>query len=137
MTNGTLNTSLTAGAVPYLAAHFALSSDSTLLVLPMSLFLAGYGLGPIVWAPISETYGRRTVLIPAFTVFTGLALGCALASSWKLFLAFRFIMGFCAGCPFAVTTGVFADVYAGKHERGYAIMLINTVSDISCGMARC
>lgn len=127
MTNGTINTSISTGATPYLAAHFGIPRDSTLLVIPMSLFLAGYGFSPVFWAPLSEAYGRRTVILPAFCIYTLFTMASGLATSWGMFLGFRFIVGFCAGCPFSVMTGVFADIYQGKRERGYAIMLINAV----------
>lgn len=136
MTNGTINTSLSAGATPYLAEYFGIDTKSEMLVVPMSLFLAGYGTGPIVWAPISEAYGRRTVFIPAFIIYTAFTLGCALASNWVMFLVFRFIVGFCAGCPFSVVTGIFSDIYGTKKERGYAIMLINAVRSFSSSGAR-
>src|SRR6266436_6334264 len=43
--------------------------------LTISLFVAGYCVGPILWGPLSEQYGRRPIFIIAFFVYTASGLG--------------------------------------------------------------
>ncbi|KAL8628431.1 hypothetical protein Q9189_005840 [Teloschistes chrysophthalmus] len=62
VTNSTLGSSLPSGATEYLADYWNITNQAQ-LVLPISLFLVGYIFGPIVFAPLSETYGRRGVLL--------------------------------------------------------------------------
>lgn len=38
--------------------------------LTLSLFVAGYCLGPLIWGPLSEVYGRRPIFIIAFFFYT-------------------------------------------------------------------
>jgi MFS family permease len=38
--------------------------------LTISLFVAGYCVGPILWGPLSEQYGRRPIFLIAFLVYT-------------------------------------------------------------------
>ena len=89
--------------------------------LPISLFLAGYVCGPIVWGPLSETYGRRWILWCTNTCFTLSTLGCALAPSWSTFLGFRFLAGTFASSMITIVPGVYADIFDDPKTRGRAI----------------
>lgn len=50
--NATLASSAPIGIVPTLAAQYHMSH--TLGVLTISLFVAGFAVGPLLWAPLSE-----------------------------------------------------------------------------------
>ncbi|CAF9923363.1 MAG: hypothetical protein GOMPHAMPRED_002819 [Gomphillus americanus] len=123
ISNSTISSSLPNGALPYISKEFNVSSDEQ-LALPISLFLIGYIFGPIVFAPLSEMYGRKAVLLPSFTVYTAFTLGCALAPSWSALLAFRFMVGVAASAPYVVIGGVFADIFETSLSRGRAITIL-------------
>lgn len=38
--------------------------------LTISLFVAGYCVGPLLWGPLSEQLGRRPLFIVPFIVYT-------------------------------------------------------------------
>lgn len=40
-------------------------------MLTISLFVAGYTFGPLVWGPASEQIGRKPVFLVAFLFYTG------------------------------------------------------------------
>ncbi|PGG97474.1 hypothetical protein AJ79_09194 [Helicocarpus griseus UAMH5409] len=115
--NSTLCSSLPSGAMPYIAKEFNVTSEEQ-LVLPISLFLAGYVFGPIVCGPLSESYGRKPVMVIPFFIFMAFTMGCALCRSWVSFLVFRLILGVVASAPIAIVGGLFADVYNEPRERG-------------------
>ncbi|CAF9930180.1 MAG: hypothetical protein HETSPECPRED_007558, partial [Heterodermia speciosa] len=89
VTNSAISSSLPGGAVVYTAVHFQVTSQQQ-LALPMSVFLVGYIFGPLAFGPLSETYGRRIILLITFTGYTIFTLACALAPSWPALLVFRF-----------------------------------------------
>ncbi|EFE38895.1 hypothetical protein TRV_06414 [Trichophyton verrucosum HKI 0517] len=115
--NSTLGSSLPSGAIPYIAREFNIRSAEQ-LTLPISLFLLGYVFGPIVCGPLSESYGRKPVVIVGFAAFMLFTLACALSQSWAALLAMRFFVGVSASAPIAVVGGVFADVYDEPRTRG-------------------
>ncbi|KAK2827825.1 hypothetical protein FQN49_007306 [Arthroderma sp. PD_2] len=115
--NSTLGSSLPSGAIPFIARDFNINSAEQ-LTLPISLFLLGYVFGPIVCGPLSESYGRKPVVIVGFTAFTLFTLACALAQSWTALLIMRFFVGVAASAPIAVVGGMFADVYDEPRTRG-------------------
>lgn len=97
------------GSIQEIIAEFKVSEEVALLGI--SLFVLGFAVGPLFWAPLSELYGRRYVLIASatgLTVFTASTTGSK--NIWTLI-----ILRFCGGCvgsaPFAVSGAVIADTF--------------------------
>lgn len=118
--NSTLGSSLPSNAINYIAPYFHVT-DEQQLVLPISLFLVGYVLGPLIFGPLSETYGRRVIMLSSFVVFTLFTMACALAPNWPAFLVFRLICGINASSAIAVVGGLYADVFGNPVIRGRAM----------------
>ncbi|MCJ1396384.1 hypothetical protein MMC18_009274 [Xylographa bjoerkii] len=90
--------------------------------LGLTLFVAGYGLGPMLWAPMSEIpqIGRNPVYIGTLFVFVVLQIPVALATNFAMLLCFRFLTGF-IGSPVLATGGAsIGDMYAPR-KRAYGI----------------
>ncbi|KAK0634823.1 major facilitator superfamily domain-containing protein [Bombardia bombarda] len=115
--NSTMGSALPSNAIPFIAAEWGITSQQQ-EVLPISVYLIGYVMGPILWAPLSEQYGRRNLTIGTFITFTLFTLACALAPSWPAFLIFRLFSGVFASAPIAIVTGIYADIYGDPRTRG-------------------
>jgi DHA1 family multidrug resistance protein-like MFS transporter len=92
--------------------------------LGLCLFVAGYGLGPMIFAPMSEIpqIGRNPVYLVTLAIFVALQAPTALASNFGMLLAFRFITGF-FGSPVLATGGAsLADMYRPS-KRAYAMSI--------------
>lgn len=124
--NSTLGSALPSNAVNYITRYFHVT-DEQQLVLPISLYLVGYVLGPLVFGPLSETYGRRVTMLSSFVVFTLFTMACALAPNWPALLIFRFICGVNASSPIAVYPDIYADVFGGPVTKGRAMAALITV----------
>jgi multidrug resistance protein len=94
--------------------------------LTISLFIAGYCLGPLLWGPLSEDIGRRPVFLISFFFYTAFQIGCALSRNTASILVFRFLTGTFAAAPLTNSGGVVGDIWDAK-TRGKA-MLIFAVS---------
>lgn len=129
VTNTTIGSSLPSGAIDVLGKAFNVSNQQQ-LTLPVAVFLVGYIFGPIIFGPLSETYGRRVALLSSFFVYTVSILACALAPNWPAFLVFRFISGVGAAAPPAVLGGLFADLYPGTVNRGRAVLLLGLMTNL-------
>ena len=115
--NSTVGSSITGGAIEQISQEFNIT-DQEILVLPISVYLIGYILGPMLWGPASEAYGRKIPLRVAFVTFTIFMMACALAKSYPSLLVFRLIDGMAASAPIAVVGGVYADLYSDPTARG-------------------
>ena len=127
--NTTLGSALPSGATDILGKAFDVTSPSQ-LALPVAVFLIGYIFGPIIFGPLSESYGRRATLLFSYLVFTIFTLACALAPNWPALLVFRFLVGVGAAAPPTILGGLFADVYPGPVNRGRAMMLLALMTNV-------
>ncbi|KAG8938324.1 hypothetical protein FRC04_009079, partial [Tulasnella sp. 424] len=116
--NATFASSAPAGVLGQLIPEFHLSH--TLAVLTISLFVAGYCVGPLLWGPLSEQFGRKPILLVAFFVYTGFQVGSALAPNTASVLIFRFLGGTFAASPLTTSGGMIADVW-NADVRGKAL----------------
>lgn len=94
-----------------LSFPFPASDPSLSLPLENKLFVAGYVVGPLFWGPMSETYGRRNLILISFTIYVLLQIGSALAPNTAAVLVFRFLGGVAASCPLVVTGGLLGDMF--------------------------
>jgi DHA1 family multidrug resistance protein-like MFS transporter len=107
------------------SVEFGIGSE--VATLGTSLFVLGFGLGPMVWGPLSELYGRMPPLIIAFCVFAIFQIPVAVAKNVETIMICRFLGGFFGVAPLAIIGGAFADIW-GTVERGIAIALFTAAT---------
>lgn len=92
--------------------------------LGTALFLFGFGVGPLIWAPISEIYGRKpAVILPVF--IAGLfAFGVGAGDNIQTVTICRFFQGFFGSAPVTNTGGVLGDLFSPK-QRGAAVSVLS------------
>ncbi|CCC13860.1 hypothetical protein SMACR_07497 [Sordaria macrospora] len=89
-------------------------------VLGTSIFLVGFGIGPLLWAPLSEVFGRRVaVFVPMFFAIC-FSFGSATAKDYQTLMITRFFGAFFASAPVTNTGGVLGDLFSPA-ERGIAM----------------
>lgn len=88
--------------------------------LGVSLFLAGFILGPVVFGPMSEAYGRKLPLLSGFIVFAIFQIPVAVAQNIETIILGRFFGGLFGSSPLAVVGGLMNDIW-DPIPRAYAI----------------
>lgn len=88
--------------------------------LSISIFTIGLALMQLIYGPITDTRGRRKVLLSGITVYVLSTLGCYFSTAIEWLLLFRTLqaIGIAAGSVVAVT--VIGDLYEGS-ARGKAM----------------
>jgi len=89
-------------ALPAIADDFDIP-EGFMRQLVMTIFLLGYAQGPFVLAPLSEIFGRVTVLQYANLVYLVFNTACGFARTQNQMLAFRFLSGLGGAAPQAVS----------------------------------
>ncbi|CAN9119593.1 unnamed protein product [Alternaria alternata] len=92
------------------AAEFNVGNQ--VAVLGTTLFLFGFGLGPLLWAPLSEVYGRRLAVLTPMLVAICFSFGSAVAKDFQTLMITRFFGAFFASAPVTNTGGVLGDLYS-------------------------
>jgi MFS transporter, DHA1 family, multidrug resistance protein len=74
--------------------------------LGLALYVLGYGIGPLIFSPLSEVpaFGRNLPYITTFALFTILSVPLALVDNLGGLLVLRFLLGF-FGSPCLATGG--------------------------------
>ncbi|KAL3453039.1 major facilitator superfamily domain-containing protein [Aspergillus insuetus] len=103
--------SITVGAVPEVVEKFGISIEVSSLAL--ALYVLGYGIGPLLFSPLSEiaSVGRNAPYIITLFIYTMLWIGAATVQNFPGYLVLRFLTGF-FGSPALATGGAsFGDIY--------------------------
>ena len=93
-------------------------------VLGVTLFVLGFAASPIIYAPLSEIYGRKGVLVVASLGFTIFQFAVATGENLQTIMICRFFSGLIGAAPMAVVPAAFADMF-DNNARGKAIALFS------------
>jgi len=93
--------------------------------LGLSLFVLGFALGPLIWAPLSEVYGRKSIFVVSYAAYTAFSVAAACAPNITTLLVLRFFASAFGSSSMTNTGGVIADMFS-RAERGLATGLFVT-----------
>ncbi|RSH91273.1 hypothetical protein EHS25_009572 [Saitozyma podzolica] len=89
-------------------------------ILVTSIFVLSFVVGPLLWAPCSEIFGRRKMFIFTYLPFTAFNAGVCGAKSLEVLLVLRFFAGMFGSSPLTSAGGVIADMFPAD-QRGLAM----------------
>ena len=120
--NSTFGTSVYTPAVQQVQSDFHVGS--TISLLPLSLYVLALGFGPILAAPLSETYGRHivyTVSGPLGMLFT---MGAGFSQNIWTLCILRFFAGLAFSPALSIGGGSIADVNKPEHRAAPSSLYI-------------
>src|SRR5687768_10084948 len=101
----------------YLPAFPAIARDFSLTPLQvqqtMSVYLIAFAVMMLFHGTLSDSFGRRPVILANLALFMAATLGCALAQDFSQLLAFRALQGVSAGAGMVVGRAIIRDTYEG------------------------
>lgn len=118
----TFASSAYSGGIKQVIGSFDISQE--IATLGISLYVLGFALGPLVWAPLSELYGRRKIFFFSFMAATAFSAGAGGSGSISALLVLRFLAGSIGSAPLSNAPGVIADMF-DKSERGMAMCMFS------------
>lgn len=127
--------------------HFGVNQPT--VTLGTSLFVLGYAIGPLFWAPISELYGRKVPIVISSTGFGIFMIGVSVGKDIQTVLICRLFAGLFGSCALTLVPAVFSDIFnnevrsfAPRHERKETLTMTSFVvwlslpSQLRCSMVR-
>lgn len=93
--------------------------------LTLALFLAGLGVGQILFGPISDRFGRRLPLLLGTAAYAIASLICAFATSIESLIATRFLMGLAGSTGMVIARAIVRDSFNEKESaRVYSMLML-------------
>ncbi|OJD23937.1 hypothetical protein ACJ73_04705 [Blastomyces percursus] len=86
-------------------------------LLTITVFVIGFGVGPMVFAPMSEMIGRKPVYVSTLLVAVVFLIPCAVAKNFATLVVCRAIAGIAFSAPMTLVGGTLADMWRNE-ERG-------------------
>ncbi|KAJ5472189.1 hypothetical protein N7530_006190 [Penicillium desertorum] len=113
----TFASSALSAANPQIQDRFGTSTE--LVVADTSLFVLAFAIGPAIWAPLSELWGRQIIYFVTYGLTT-LFAGATIASpNIATLLVLRFLAGAFGSSAISNAGGVVSDMYTAR-DRGLA-----------------
>jgi len=91
--------------------------------LTLSLFFIGFALSQLIWGPLSDRFGRKSMLIAGLALFVLGGLLCALSHSINELIVSRIIQAIGAGCSFVMAFSMIKDHFTDT-DMGKAIRVV-------------
>jgi DHA1 family bicyclomycin/chloramphenicol resistance-like MFS transporter len=100
---------------PALSEHFGVSQ--VLVQQTLSVYLFAYALMTLVYGTLSDSFGRRPVILGSLVLFTAASVGAALADTFSHLLLMRALQGLSAGAGMVVGQAVVRDRLQGAEAQ--------------------
>jgi len=113
---------LSYAGIPQLVLEFGASEEVVLLGL--SLYVLGFAVGPLLWGPLSELYGRQVVFLGSFIGFTIFNAATAASLNIWTIIILRFIAATFGSSPLSNAGGVIADLFPAE-KRGLPLSVFS------------
>ncbi len=107
----------------------SLDTSPAVVQLTLTMFFVGIGTGQLLLGPISDTRGRRTVLLASLTVFSLAGFAMAFTPGIELLIALRLVQGFAGAAGLVLSRAIAADLSEGA-TAVRALSLIAIVSGL-------
>ncbi|KAF2112687.1 major facilitator superfamily domain-containing protein [Lophiotrema nucula] len=102
------------------AEQFGVSTE--VMTLGTSLFVLGFAIGPPIWGPMSELFGRKYPLFLGFFIFAIFQIPVAVAQNLQTIMLCRFFGGVFGSAPLGIVGGTLTDFW-GALDRGVAMTI--------------
>jgi MFS transporter, DHA1 family, multidrug resistance protein len=83
----------------------------------LSAYLLGFGFMQLFHGALSDSFGRRPVVLVGVIVFTLASAGCALSTHISTMLMFRALQGMSAGAGLVVSRALIRDMFAPQEAQ--------------------
>ncbi len=110
--------------------------DATNLELQQTLsaYLLPFAGMMLFHGALTDSFGRRPVILVGLLLFTGASIGCAMAQSLPQLLLFRALQGMCAGTGIVAGRAMIRDIYSG-HQAQRVMSMVTMIFGLAPAIA--
>ena len=102
--------------------------------LTLSAYLATFSIMTLFHGAISDSFGRRPVILANLAVFVAATIGCAVAQDFRQLLLFRALQGLSGGAGMVVGRAMIRDSFGG-HEAQRMMSMVTMIFGVAPAIA--
>src|ERR1700730_9513861 len=102
----------------------SLQADTGAVQMSLTVFFIALSLGQSIYGPLSDMIGRKAPLYLGLALFSISSIGCALAPSIGVLIAFRFLQGIGACAGMVIPRAIVRDLHTGIDATRLMSLLI-------------
>ncbi|MFP3569871.1 Bcr/CflA family multidrug efflux MFS transporter [Paraburkholderia sp. SIMBA_030] len=114
-------------SLPTIAQAFAVGTGTAQTTL--TSFMFGFSIGMLLYGPLSDTYGRRPVLLGGIVMYALASVACALSFSIGSLVTFRFVQALGAGAASVLARAIARDAH-GPSDAARVLSMLAIVTSI-------
>ncbi|MBN3726428.1 Bcr/CflA family multidrug efflux MFS transporter [Burkholderia sp. Ac-20379] len=122
---GPIGTDMYLPSMPAVAE--SLGTSAAAVQWTLTSFIAGFSLGMLLYGPLSDSLGRRPVLLGGIMLFTVAGAGCFVAPSVDALIVLRFVQALGAGAASVLSRAIARDA----HEPTDAAKVLSMVAIVT------
>lgn len=104
-----METDIYVPSFPDMKLFFATTADA--IQRTLSVNFVGLCLGSLIFGPLSDSFGRKSMLLIGLSIFTLTSWACLLFTNFDFFLISRFFQGMGAAAPMVITFAMLLEKY--------------------------
>lgn len=90
--------------------------STTVALLPLSFYVIALGFGPVLAAPLSETYGRQFVYLSSLPLGALFTMGAGFSKNIETLVILRFFAGLFFSPALSIGAGTIADMCSNEER---------------------
>jgi DHA1 family bicyclomycin/chloramphenicol resistance-like MFS transporter len=100
-------------ALPDIGRYYNLATENDRQLIIIS-YMLGFGVSQLVYGPLTDRFGRRSVLFISLACYTVASIMCVYAPTFELMIAARVFQGASAGGSRVIAVSATRDLYSGR-----------------------
>ncbi|QIQ22472.1 Bcr/CflA family multidrug efflux MFS transporter [Zophobihabitans entericus] len=116
-------------SMPTIASDYAVSDG--MVQLTISYYLLGFAVGQLIYGPLSDSFGRKSIILIGLIVFAFAAAVCALSQSIEQLIMARFFHGLAAASTAVVINALMRDIFKHRDEFSRMMSFVMLISNVA------
>lgn len=116
-------------SMPTIADDFSVTDG--MVQLTISSYLLGFAFGQLLYGPLTDSFGRKPILMFGLIIFAIAAAFCGLAASIDQLITARFFHGIAAASTAVVVNALMRDIFSDRDEFSRMMSFVMLVSNLA------
>ncbi|HTN33835.1 MAG TPA: multidrug effflux MFS transporter [Marinobacter sp.] len=123
---GPLATDMYLPALPQIGSDFSTGTDQVQLTL--SIYMMGFALAQLICGPLSDRFGRKSIMIGGFLLFALASIGCAFATNIETLIICRFLQALGGSAGPVLGRAAVRDIYTPREAARILAILASIMA---------